>query len=81
MALDPNFRIAAFQEARECFRLVKEMDIEQPEFWANLLGAIANGVMASVPDSVVAGALAQEAQRVEKQKAARKHLKAALDAQ
>lgn len=76
MALDPNFRIAAFQEARTCFRLVKEMDIEQPEFWANLLGAIANGVMASVPDSVVAGALAQEA----KQRAARKHLKAALDA-
>jgi hypothetical protein len=57
------------------------MDIEQPEFWANLLGAIANGVMASVPDSVVTAALQREAQRAEKHEAARKHLKAVLDAQ
>jgi hypothetical protein len=50
-----DFRVGYCLQARECLFRVKEQNIDQPEFWANLLGAISNACMASVPDSVVAG--------------------------
>lgn len=43
-------------EARECLQLVRRQNISQPEFWANLLGAIANATMAATPDSIVEAA-------------------------
>ena len=39
--------------------MVDKLDIRQPEFWANLLGAVANFNIAAIPDSV-ASALMQE---------------------
>lgn len=76
--LDPNFRVYAFQEARACLRLVEKLDVEQPEFWANLLGAIANGVLASTPAEVVSAAIAHDVATEEHREAVRKHVKDAL---
>lgn len=79
MPLDPNFRVAAFQEARKCFRLIETLDVEQPEFWANLLGAIANGVMACAPDSVISAVIAHDMHSDKRKAAVRDHLAQALD--
>ena len=54
-----DFRVGYCLDARECLFRVKEQNVDQPEFWANLLGAIANSCMAAVPDSVVEGVLAE----------------------
>lgn len=32
--------------------MVEKLSIEQPEFWANLLGAVVNTNIACIPDSV-----------------------------
>lgn len=40
-------------EARECLNLVRQQTVDQPEFWANLLGAVANASMAGAPSDVV----------------------------
>lgn len=40
-------------EARECLNLVRQQCPDQPEFWANLLGAVANASMASAPQAIV----------------------------
>lgn len=49
-----EFRTAAFLEARRCLKYMDKQSVEQPEYWANLLGAIANATIAAVPDSVAA---------------------------
>jgi hypothetical protein len=40
-------------------REVEKTDLREPEFWANLLGAVVNTNVAAIPDSV-ADALIQE---------------------
>lgn len=52
-----DFRHAYYLEARECLQRCSKQDLEQPETWANLLGAIANAVMASVPGEVYDAAM------------------------
>lgn len=47
-----EFRTAALLEARKCLKYMDKQSVEQPEYWANLLGAIANASIAAVPDSV-----------------------------
>lgn len=58
-----EFRAAAFLEARECLKVMGTQEVEQPEFWANLLGAIANASIAAVPDTVAAEAYQELAHR------------------
>jgi hypothetical protein len=50
-----DFRVDAYEEAVRCLLYVQQCKLEQPEFWANLLGGIANGVMACLPDTVAYG--------------------------
>ena len=78
--LDPNFRVHAFQEARACLRLVEKLEVDQPEFWANLLGAVANGVLASIPGEVISAAMSMDAATEKQRAAVRKHVKEALRA-
>ena len=49
-------RAAALEEARKCLRFASDQKVEDPELWANLLGAVANLVLASVPDPVFVAA-------------------------
>jgi hypothetical protein len=72
--LDPQFRLMAFHEAEKCLRQVDKLDVRQPEFWSNLLGAVVNTNIACVPDSV-ATSLMQESAKHEK---ASQHLKEQL---
>jgi hypothetical protein len=53
-----DFRVQYFREAQTCLELVEKQKVDQPEFWANLLGAIANASLAAVSDVVVRGVLA-----------------------
>lgn len=76
--LDPNFRVHAFQEARKCLRLLEKLDVEQPEFWANLLGAVANAALASVPGEVVSAAISMDVADERHREAVRRHVKDAL---
>lgn len=73
-----DFRVTSYREAAECLRLVREQKPDQPEFWANLLGAIANATMAALPDSVanevVVTTLAERAKRQKLQNAIQKEL-------
>lgn len=69
-----DFRVTYLQEARKCLRYYAEHKIYSLEFWANLLGAIANAAIASVPDSV-AEALATEERR---QRAVHAHIREQL---
>lgn len=69
-----DFRVAAYLEAGECLKLVKGQDISQPEFWANLLGAIANAAIASVPDSVATQAEPELGRREQKQRELQKRV-------
>jgi hypothetical protein len=52
-----DFRVGYCLQARECLFRVKDQTVEDPEFWANLLGAIANASMACVPAPVVEGVI------------------------
>ncbi|BCP41484.1 hypothetical protein MINTMi27_15770 [Mycobacterium intracellulare] len=47
-----DFRVDYLQEAKKCLRFREGQDVTQLQFWANLLGAIANATIAAVPDSV-----------------------------
>lgn len=66
-----DFRVAYLQEAKRCLRYNAEQKVTQLEFWANLLGAVANAAVASVPDSV-AHALSTEQAR---QQVVRTHIR------
>jgi hypothetical protein len=72
-------RAAALEEARKCLRYASQQTVETPELWANLLGAIANLVLASVPDAVFATADRLAAQRRADNDRVRKHLKDKLN--
>jgi hypothetical protein len=61
-------------EARKCLRLIDSLTTDQPEFWANLLGAIANLSLASVPDNVLRATEVYESERREENARIRKHL-------
>lgn len=65
MASD-DFRVAYLQEAMKCLRFSEGgQNIFDMRSWFNLMGAIANAVVASVPDSVAEGLQVQrERQRV-----------------
>lgn len=72
--VNPDFRVAAFLEARKCLRLIDKLTTGQPEFWANLLGAIANLGLTVVPDNVLWATQVYEAEREEEHARIRKHL-------
>lgn len=55
-----DFRVKSFREAQKCLRFVSKQSIEQPEFWANLIGAAANAAVASVSDSVYREIVAED---------------------
>lgn len=59
MNIDPTFRLEAYEEAKACKREADKCTIEQPEYWANHLGAILNVLIACIPDSVAAGLVHQ----------------------
>jgi hypothetical protein len=59
----PDFRVASYMEAKECLQLVREQKPDQPEFWANLLGAIANATIATMPDDVFEGVMIEYARQ------------------
>jgi len=61
--IDPQFRLSAYREAHKCLRMVDRLDISEPEFWANLFGAIVNTNIACIPDSVAAALVSQDARR------------------
>jgi hypothetical protein len=61
--LADDFRVTCFFEAEECLKLVEAQQVDQPQFWGNLLGAIANATIASLPDSVYEQAAAELARR------------------
>lgn len=69
-----DFRVDYLYEAQKCLRHVVKQDPSQPQFWANLLGAIANATVASVPESVMAGVLERE----KRHQAASEHIKERL---
>lgn len=54
-----DLRVLSALEARECLFRVREQTVDQPEFWANLLGAIANACMAAMPEAVLDGVVAE----------------------
>lgn len=71
-----DFRVDYLEEARECIRANHKIMTqfpkdwqECPEFWANLLGAVANSNVAAASDDVVLGLVARQEQR------AREHAK------
>lgn len=78
-----DFRVAALLESQKCLTTVSRMvekkgwDAE-PAFWANLLGAVANATIASVPNSVAAGLVAFKERESERSRAAREHVERAL---
>jgi len=61
--IDAQFRLMAYREAHKCLRMVDRLDISEPEFWANLLGAIVNTNIACIPDSVASALVSQNALR------------------
>ncbi|RAV17474.1 hypothetical protein DQP57_00155 [Mycobacterium colombiense] len=70
-----DFRLAYLLEARECHRQRQKQSLYSLPFWANLIGALANGIIACVPDSVAAAFEAQQAWDRE----ARNHLRDAVE--
>lgn len=69
-----DFRVTAYLEAGECLRQAESQSFEQPEFWANLLGAVANAAVASVPDSVAAEASPELGRRAQRKRALQQHI-------
>lgn len=71
-----DFRIGYLEEARECQRasnsILKKYPDDWhsiPEFWANLLGVVANATIAAVSDNVALGLhLKDEKRREENQR-------------
>jgi hypothetical protein len=70
----PDFRVAAYREAQKCLRYVSKQNPEQPSFWANLLGAIANATLATVPDSVMGAVMADDWDRERQHQRVREHI-------
>lgn len=69
-SLARDFRVDYLEEARNCLRASNKITTkcpkdwhEQPEFWANLLGAIANANVAAVSDNVAYGLIVKQAER------------------
>ena len=67
-----DFRIGYLEEARECQRasnsILKKYPEDWhsiPEFWANLLGVIANASIAAVSDNVALGLYVKDEKRRE----------------
>lgn len=71
----PDFRAQYLKGAIECLGLLGKQDLNHQETWANLLGAIANGVIASVPDTVAYAYLSSEAERIKMQRDFREALR------
>lgn len=68
-------RAEALEEARKCFRCASGLGVEDPELWANLLGAVANLMLACVPDQVFVAADRAVVERGAKSAQVREHLK------
>lgn len=79
-----DFRIDYLDEARECLRASNKIATafpehwhEKPEFWANLLGAVANSNVAAASENVAMGLLYKQ----DKRKQEKERLKKMLDEQ
>jgi hypothetical protein len=70
-----SFKVDAYLEAKKALRHAGRQKTDQPEFWANLLGACANLLLASVPDHVVDAAVQEEDRRADERERVREHLK------
>lgn len=73
-----DFRIGYLEEARSCLRASNKITEkcpqdwhQQPEFWANLLGAVANSNVAAADEEVALGLLYQQQAKARKMTAVR----------
>lgn len=64
-----DFRVDYLEEARQCLRASNKITTEYPkdwhtypEFWANLLGAVANSNIAAASENVAYGLLTKKAE-------------------
>ena len=72
---EPDFRVSAYLEAAKCLKLASKLTVEEPLMWANLLGGIANLMVAGMPEGLVS---AVDDYRAEKRRATERileHLK------
>lgn len=69
-----DFRVDCLFEAQRCLKLVGKQNLSQQEFWANLLGGVANAAIASIPDSVVSEYRREQDKRARKLEIIHDHL-------
>jgi hypothetical protein len=77
--IEPDFRLHAFHEGHQCLKMVDKLDIREPEFWANLLGAIANFSISSISDSVASALIHESMVDQQKRERFREKLNEVLD--